>query len=166
MICIALTGPPGSGKSSVRQALSVRLPAESLDIVDFFEPDTGFSAAERWKAFLDLLAKTDDALANGTNVVVEAFLFRPQRLAPLTELCAQHQARLVVICLTGELHVLMERVRLRSHGQLQTEVSDREIARFYTNFSGFVADLTIDTTHRKVDEVVREIEEVINNGQR
>ena len=154
MTCFGITGPPGAGKTSVRLQLAERLSAVSLDIIDFFKAETAFSDEDRWLAYQQMLSEVECALIQQRHVVLEAFLFRPQRLNALREVCDRHDSRLVLVFLTGKSSVLLDRVHGRSKGRFSTDVSDQGIGRFLSEFEGMEADIGIDTSDKSVAEVV------------
>jgi len=161
VICITLSGPPGGGKSSVGRVLEELLPAKRFDIVDFYEPGTDFSDITRWKAFLQLLSCTRQALIAGNTVLLEAFLFRSQRQDAVTSLCRETSSRLFTVILTARIDVLLERIKKRDVGHLYTTVTPSEVVQFVNSFKGVTADLVIDTSDQPISKVTSTIKEAL-----
>lgn len=166
MICITLSGPPGSGKSTVGRLLEGLLPAKRFDIVDFYEPETDFSDSTRWVAFLELLSCARRALLAGDMIVVEAFLFRPQRQEALTSLCRETRSGLFTVLLTARLDVLLERVRDRDTEHLRTTVTPADVIRFMDDFKGMTADVIIDTSDKTIPKVATTIQEALTQWRK
>jgi len=72
MICILLTGPLGSGKSTLSNKISLKYNFEMFDIVNFHSVDSNFTENESKEVYFKLLKEVENAMRE-KNIIIEAF---------------------------------------------------------------------------------------------
>ena len=159
----------GTGKSVVGRRLSRRLSMRLLDTDELIEKRSGMKILEIFARFgeqrfrelesevLGVLLSGElgegFVLSTGGGIVIDSENRR--KLAELGK----------VVCLSASIETIFERVSNSSQRPLLNNASPKdEIKRLLDERSSFYeeADLVIDTTDKKIDEVARIIEEYIS----
>ena len=162
MTIVVLTGMMGTGKTAVGERLAAALAAPFVDTDALVEQAEGrtiaaifadageaeFRAAER-RAIAAALAVPRAVVATGGGAVVD-----PQNLTAL-------RAAAPVVCLTARPEVILERARAGRvvRPLLQGDDPAARLAALLAERAAAYAqaDLTIDTSHRGVAEVVTDV---------
>ncbi len=165
---IIITGFMGTGKSVVARMLSKHLSMRLLDTDELIEAKARMKVAEifatlgeaRFRVMetelLDLLVKgehgSDFVLSTGGGIVID-----PRNREMLDSLG-------FVICLKASKECILERVEGSSERPLLEGNAETQIEELLKERSEFYADagLTIDTTEKSIEEVVKAIEEYID----
>lgn len=159
---IVLTGPPGSGKSTVCKLILYSLELgedfhRSFDIITYYEKDATFTAEDIQKAFKELRVQVGKVGKN-THCVIEAMFYSKERQDELKLLAQMSEAKPFFIHLDAPLKVLQERVRQRKgKHDMGKPLTPGKIEELQKLFSGFESDLKLDTHKLEPEESLREI---------
>ncbi len=162
MAIVVLTGFMGTGKTHIGERLAARLRRPFVDTDALIEAREGrsiaalfadgeahFRAAER-RAITEACAMPDAVIATGGGAIVD-----PANLATL-------RAAAPIVCLTARPAVILDRALRARHTRplLQGENPAERIAALLAERAPAYAhaDLTVDTSDRRVDDIVADIE--------
>ena len=165
---IILTGFMGTGKSSVGRRLAKELNCQFIDTDDLIEKEVGlkiplifdrygeasFRAVEK-KVVKDVVLKDNQVIATGGGAIIGE-----ENLAAL-------KASGLIVCLTSSVDTILSRIGTGKERPLLNQSDKRDaIERILDYRKPFYAkaDLCIDTTNKRIDEVVAEIRERIIRG--
>jgi gluconate kinase len=159
---LVLTGAPGSGKSTVLEALSSALESESIEhgAIESEELGRGFPplADDRWIAQLAAVLAMQREAGRRLFLIVATTETEDELRGVLDAACAE---RTLVVCLRAPAHVLAERLELREPerwpGKRGLIAHARELGEVIPALRGI--EVVIDTTGRGPEEVAAEIHE-------
>ena len=164
---VVLVGPPGSGKSTLRQAIADRTPIVSLDgdrvrQALFGDPDYSFRESQRLGRALRALI--GELLDQRLSVVLDDSNLTQWERQPLYTLAEMHNVRLVLVQVTAPMNVIRERIRGRAEASSQ---DTRALTGLYERMAGRQEPitrphLTVDTSRdirQFVEGVVLDLEE-------
>lgn len=161
---VLITGPPGSGKTTLGRRLTSTFSASFLDVRNFYERGTRFTVSERTRAFAMYCDALVQALADGANVLSEGFFWSQGRRGAVASITATASSTFVPITLVASEASLLGRVRQRVTKH-DSEVPESEIRRFCSNFRSDPWGLVVDTTHLAVEDVYLEILRHVKTSQ-
>jgi predicted kinase len=118
---VVITGPPGSGKSSLARALGARLqvPVYAKDSIKEAVFDRLGAGDREWSrrlsdaAYEVLFRLAGETLDAGGSAIVEGN-FRPEHVAGVAGLAARPELRVLQLVLYASARVLVERIRARA----------------------------------------------------
>jgi predicted kinase len=163
-VWIALTGPPGSGKSAVRSELAAILGVPSYDIIDCYPVDSAFSQQDASAAF-ECMLTTLKSHPLRTHAVIEAMFYQPDRRARLTEFAWTKGARLVFVGLDASLDTLMRRVASRKN-HFKASITPERVAELQERFHAFHGDLSFRTDDVAASEIASRVASHVASGNR
>lgn len=170
MFALAVTGPTGSGKSTVGYTVAKRVPhCVNIDadhikhmIVDGFYKDdnnAGGRSFSQWKLVGESIGLlTANFLKEGYNVIINGYI---DELA--WSAIEKHNEVTHKILLLPELHVVAQRDTGRKE---DVQIGSDAVAEHHLHFSSdsFFNDfIKLDTTHHSVNETVESVLKIINS---
>ena len=130
---VVLVGLPASGKSRVAGELRKRTGAvvfESDALRRFLFPQRTYSARESQQLFAAIHAAIDELLSEGATVVLDATNLAEAERAPLRDMAARWDARLVFVRVTAPDSLIRRRLANRSVDDIDgSEADDRVYER-------------------------------------
>lgn len=167
MNLILINGPSGAGKTTVSKLLVGKVPGAILIATDTLResiPETKFvkngkpdREGRSWHANILGQRIASRALEEGKSVIVDSIKYHTDWVQPWEELGRKYNARVVDICITAPVDVILKRADQRgydSYGILYPE----KVAELYDKVTAFYADrpsaLIIDTENLSPDKVL------------
>lgn len=150
-----MTGPPGSGKSTLRRRLAGMLGGTSIDIVDFYPDDASFDLRDAQLAFSKLTSRLKDH--DQGFAIVEAMFYQRERRETIELLAAKRGADVAFVHLDAELNCLQARVANRRDTFMRALTGDR-VRQLKARFGDYRPDLAFRTDQVAVDEAAAQIE--------
>ncbi len=138
---VVLVGLPASGKSRVAGELRERTGAvvfESDALRRFLFPQRTYSARESQQLFAAIHAAIDELLSEGTTVVLDATNLAEAERAPLREMAARWDAKLVFVRVTAPDSLIRRRLASRSVHDIDGSEAD---VRVYERMRSRVEEL-------------------------
>ncbi len=137
-VLVVLVGLPGSGKSRVAEELRARTGAvvmESDDLRRLLFPRRTYSAEESRRLFAAIHRATDELLAQGVSVVLDATNLEEAERVPLYEIAERRRARLLLVHVTAPGAVIRRRLVRRdvagtSRSEAGVPIYERMRSRF------------------------------------
>jgi predicted kinase len=152
---IATTGPPGSGKTMLRQSLALKLDASPLDVVDCYPLDSSFTPIEATQAFRRLMSALS-GVDQHRPAVIEAMFYQAERGRELVELAKESNAQVTFVVLDASLECLVERVEARPT-VFQKPITAERIAELKAKFLDYDGDLRFRTDELSLDDISRAV---------
>jgi chloramphenicol 3-O-phosphotransferase len=163
MLCaVVLTGAPGSGKSSVLDALATRLEIEDVahGAIESEQLSRGFPllGGEYWLGPLATVLQTQRQAGRSLFLIVATTESAEELSGVLAAACAD---RSLVVCLTAPAEAVVARLQRREPDRWPGKRGLIEHARTLSMTIPRLAgiDLTIDTSGRDAEDVAREVYE-------
>jgi chloramphenicol 3-O-phosphotransferase len=162
LYAVVLTGAPGSGKSSVLDALATRLEIAEVahGAIESEQLARGLPllAGEHWIGQLAAVLDLQRSAGRTLFLIAVTAETAEQLSGVLAATCAD---RSLVVCLTAPAEVVAARVERREPdrwpGKRELIERARTLAAAIPRLGGF--DLTIDTSERDCEDVARELHE-------
>jgi chloramphenicol 3-O-phosphotransferase len=163
MVCaVVLTGAPGSGKSSVLDALATRLEMEGVayGAIESEQLARGFPllAGEQWIGQLAAVLEAQRRAGRALFLIAATTETAEELSGVLAAACAD---RALVVCLTAPAEVVTSRLEGREPdrwpGKRALIEHARALAAAIPRLDGI--GLTIDTSERDAEELAREVHE-------
>jgi predicted kinase len=128
---VALSGLPGSGKSTVADALRQRVPLAVLQsdrIRKLLVPVPQYSAEENARVFAAIHGVAERLLRSGVSVLVDATHLQERTRTPLVDIAARTGARFVLVWVAAPDETIRRRLAARAAGtRAGYDVSDAGI---------------------------------------
>lgn len=152
---ILIAGLPGSGKTSLAQAISNKLNAKHLNS-DQIRRELGlwghYQPEDKAAVYNELLSRTRQALAAGETVVVDSTFYLGSLRKPFETVAAQLKVKCRWILATAPLSLLRQRVeKPRADSEADLAVLDKIGHAFEPLDAPY---LTIDTSKGSAEELV------------
>ena len=166
--CIVLMGASGAGKSTIGPALAARHGLPHLDIDTEIERTTGMVIrdifAERGEPYFREIERDTTIAALGTPSVISLGGGTPMNPDTRAALADHHVVWLKVAVGEAVRRIGLDEGRpLLAGGQIRGTLIKMLVAR--TPIYESCASITVDTTGRRVDEIITEIDEKLGAGE-
>ena len=170
---LAITGPTGSGKSTIGEAVAkqshhcVNIDADHIKhmIVDGFYEDknnAGGWSFSQWGLVGDSIGLlASNFLKEGYSVIINGYIDEPAWSAIERHVVLEHK-----VLLLPELEKVVERDNGRND---DIKMGSNSVAQHFQHFSSdnYFKDFTkLDTTHQSIDDTVREVLTIIDGSKR
>ncbi len=156
-----LTGPPGSGKSTLSQLLSEHFNCPSFDTLRFHTKTSSFSqesAAEALEKYLNNLRST---LITSSMVISEGIFIREDRRQAVWRATVDANARLLPITLCVSEAEMLRRIKSKApegNPQIEAKVARAFLAEFASKPWGRV----VDTTDHSIKSLLNHLLRLLN----
>ena len=164
---ILIAGLPGSGKTSLAQAISQLLNAKHFHS-DQVRRELGlwghYQPADKAAVYNELLSRTRLALEAGETVVVDSTFYLASLRNPFDLVAKQLGVKAIWVLATAPNEILRQRVAMpRADSEASLSVFEK-IAAAFEPLEG--PHLTIDTSKACADDLAKSVVEHIQNGQK
>ena len=156
---IVFCGPPCSGKTTLAAKLHAEtgLPYLAIDsILPRILPGTTFKQEDRDLAYRVLAFATEQLLAAGRGVIVDANFARPPHLENLEVIASNCKARLCLVECKADVAIAIERFRERGGQHPAVDLDEERVAHLNRTYPYRLTGLVMDTS-RNVEECMAEI---------
>jgi predicted kinase len=162
---ITVRGPIGVGKSTISRAICAAIDSDSSVIeIDAFKRMIDPSHSTEWRRNIatdTALFLTNKLLQKPRTVIIELHSKYPQDLESLARLAKRHKVPIINVLLTAPLSVCKERASKRIVSDINYDIDEEMIERYYGNLEPLQNDLLFDTYKMHTDGIVKNVLENI-----